>query len=85
LFGTSGECVEWINHPHFPYYRNSKLNLKKQITPNDSLKKGKDIEINTSSLIFKLKETFKDGSLFMSIFIKEMILEWLVSFLLFLY
>jgi hypothetical protein len=78
----SGECVEWLDHPHFPYYRNPKPNLMKQIIHNDLLEKEKLIEINTSSLIFKLKGSLKARSLFINILIKEMIFEWFISFFL---
>jgi hypothetical protein len=56
--------------------------MKKQIIRNDSLEKGKDFEINTSNLIFYLKGTRKERSLFTNILIKEMIFEWLVFSLL---
>lgn len=75
LIGMSGECVLWLTHPQYQFCRNPKQNLKKKVIPNHELQKEKLVEINTTSIIYKLNGTEKYGSIFLNVFVKEMILE----------
>lgn len=74
LIGISGESIEWINHPHFIHARNPKPNLPKQIIRDSPLEKMNYIEINPTNIIFKV-ENFHEGSVFLSLLVKKMILE----------
>lgn len=77
LIGMCGECVYWINHPYFLYYRNPEINLKKQIIPNHKLEEKKWVDINNTAIVFKIRlQRFgKYGSVFANVIIKKMILE----------
>jgi hypothetical protein len=52
-----------------------KLNLKKLIMENKYLSKGKDFEIQPRRIEFRMRETGKEGSLFINILIKKIIIE----------
>jgi hypothetical protein len=53
-----------------------KLNLKKLIMENEHLSKGKDFELQPRRIEFMMEGIDKEGSLFINIFIKRMIIEW---------
>jgi hypothetical protein len=53
-----------------------KINLKKLIVENSYLSKGEDFEIQPRRIEFKMKGPYADGSLFINILIKRMIIEW---------
>lgn len=75
LIGISEESVLWLNHPHYPFYKNPKLVLKKKILPNRRLEKDGFLKITDSSILFKLKETGKCGSVFFDVLVKKIIIK----------
>lgn len=75
LIGICRECVCWLNHPHFFYCRNLRLNLKKQIIRHHYLEEMKDVEVNDTYLKFSSYLTDRKKSLFFNVLVKEMIFE----------
>jgi hypothetical protein len=77
MIGICSESFVWITHFLFTISRvRPKLNLKKLIIENKCLLKGKYFEIQPRGIEFKMDETSKQGSFFINILIKMMIIEW---------
>jgi hypothetical protein len=53
-----------------------KLNLGKVIMENEYFLKGKHFEIQPGRVEFRMEGTFENGSLFINILIKKIIIEW---------
>jgi hypothetical protein len=77
MIEISSESFIWITHFLFTISRiRPKINLKKLIMKNEYLLKGKDFEIQPHKIEFRMVGTYKEGSLFINVLIKKMIIEW---------
>jgi hypothetical protein len=77
MIGICSESFVWITHFLFTISRmRPKCNFKKVIVENRYLSKGNHFEIQPRRIEFKMKGTFKWGSLFINFLIKKMIIEW---------
>jgi hypothetical protein len=76
LIGMDMGCVEWLNHPHFNLSRNPTPNLQRQMIHHHELEERNKIQMKQASLTFKLDGTNYEGSVFVKVLVKRMILEW---------
>jgi hypothetical protein len=77
MIGICSESFVWITHFLFTISTvRPKLNLKRIIMENKYFSKGEGFEIQPRRIEFKMKEIDKQGSLFINILIRKMIIEW---------
>jgi hypothetical protein len=73
MIGICSKSFAWITHFLFIVARRKpKLSLMKSI----DLEKGRDFEIQPRRIEFKMEKAPKIGSLFLSVLIRKMIIEW---------
>jgi hypothetical protein len=79
VVGISEDSFIWINNFLFTISRTEpKFNLQKLIMKNrkEALEKEEYFKILPSAVRFNLRGTYKCGSLFINILIKQIMLEW---------
>jgi hypothetical protein len=77
MIGICSKSFAWIKHFLFIVARiKPKFDLRKLKVENKYLEKGKDFEIQPRRIEFKMEGTHKEGSLFVNVLIKKMIIEW---------
>jgi hypothetical protein len=75
MIGISEECFQWIYHQYFWIIRKKgKVNLRKVIIPNNYY--DGFIIISNTELRFNMEKSYPYQSAFLSINVKNMILEW---------
>jgi hypothetical protein len=75
MVGISKECLEWMQHQYFKIVRSrGKVNLCKMMISDSCY--DRLIDINKTSLHFKMFKSNKWRSMFLNIDLNHSILEW---------